>query len=215
MSSPIYPENELGHIEAAHRQHADLLAKNSGNSPIDPGDIVAHDDANPGCVKRAETFTIKDSGERRKTDSGAQRDRAEGKGRYDLLPFFALRRLAVHYEGGAKKYDPNNWLKGMPMSWFADSAMRHLCKALAGAKDEDHWTAAAWNILAVIEYQERIFEDIMDPKWDDLTMLPKQLTPIEMMDDGPPCPDIYKALQAWRNTAGGNLGRPPEQEYNG
>lgn len=195
-----------------------LSAKNSGDERIEKGNLVAHDEKNPGCVQKAPEFEIKDSGERRKTDSGAQRDRAEGKGRYDLLPFFALRRVAVHYEGGAKKYDPNNWLKGMPMSWFADSAMRHLCKALAGMKDEDHWTAAAWNILAVIEYQERIFEGILDPKWDDLAMLPKHLTPIKILENVPTLPSIrdllddclIKVAQSFRVPI-----QPGGQEYNG
>ena len=38
----------------------------------------------------------------------------------------AMRRLAQHYQNGAKKYAKNNWRKGQPISRYYDSAMRHL-----------------------------------------------------------------------------------------
>lgn len=111
---------------------------------------------------------VKDSGERQSFDSGAVRDTQTGKGRYDLLPTRAIRRLARHYENGAVKYGDNNYLLGMPMSRFTDSALRHLFKAIEGHKDEDHFIAAIWNLLAIVEYQERIQEGKLDKKWDDL-----------------------------------------------
>lgn len=116
----------------------------------------------------AEFNEVKDSGERQDFGTGAVRDTQNGKGRYDLLPTRAIRRLAKHYENGAKKYGSENYLLGMPMRRFADSAMRHLFKALEGHIDEDHWTAAAWNILAIIEYQERIEEGMLSKEFDDL-----------------------------------------------
>jgi len=111
---------------------------------------------------------IKDSGTRRQFEDGAVRDMSVGKGRYDLLPTRAIRRLAQHYEAGCQKYGNKNWLKGIPLSSFTDSALRHLFKAIEGQTDEDHWIAAAWNIMAIVEYRERIKEGIMDKKWDDL-----------------------------------------------
>jgi hypothetical protein len=114
---------------------------------------------------------VKDSGIRQSFDSGAVRDIQSGKGRYDLLPTRAIRRLAKHYENGARKYGDNNYLLGMPMKRFADSAIRHLFKAVEGHKDEDHWVAAIWNLMAIVEYQERIEEGLMDKKWDDLEKL--------------------------------------------
>lgn len=113
-------------------------------------------------------FVIKDSGERQAFQTGAVRDKREGKGRYDLLPTRAIRRLAVHYEGGAKKYGDNNWLKGFPLKRMAESATRHLFEALEGKTDEDHWIAAAWNILGIVEYQERIKEGLLPAELDDL-----------------------------------------------
>lgn len=111
---------------------------------------------------------VKDSGKRQEFGTGAVRDVQEGKGRYDLLPTRAIRRLAEHYENGAVKYGDNNWLKGIPLKRMMDSAMRHLFKALEGKEDEDHLTAAAWNILGIIEIQERIEEGILPKELDNL-----------------------------------------------
>jgi len=116
---------------------------------------------------------VKDSGERQEFETGAVRDTQIGKGRYDLLPTRAIRRLAKHYENGARKYGDDNYLKGMPMRRFADSAIRHLFKALEGHTDEDHWIASIWNLMAIVEYQERIEEGILDNKLNDL---PKRKT---------------------------------------
>ena len=111
---------------------------------------------------------VKDSGERQEFSTGARRDIQKGKGRFDLLPPRALRRLAKHYENGAVKYGDNNWLKGMPLSRFLDSAGRHFANVLAGDLDEDHLTAIAWNILGIIELQERIEEGLLPAELNDL-----------------------------------------------
>ena len=144
---------------------------------------------------------IKDSGARRRFDTGAVRDICEGKGRCDLLPLdvialyfgndksekdvgnvfnalqsfqntgeytylltalFAFPRLsfgdactmflevAKHFEAGAKKYDENNWKKGIPVHCYIDSAVRHYLKFLRGDKDEPHDRAFVWNIMCCI-----------------------------------------------------------------
>ena len=110
---------------------------------------------------------IKDSGDRTQFATGAVRDMHEGKGRYDLIPYEAIRRLAVHCEKGAKKYGERNCEKGIPVSSLVDSAMRHLAKYNEGIQDEDHLTAAFWNI-AFIMYMESNFKDskeIMNLPW--------------------------------------------------
>jgi hypothetical protein len=50
-------------------------------------------------------YIIKDSGERRDFGTGAVRDMASGKGRFDLVPWAVIRALAIHYEKGCLKYD--------------------------------------------------------------------------------------------------------------
>jgi hypothetical protein len=108
---------------------------------------------------------LKDSGERSTYSSGAQRDNSSGKGRFDLIPFQALMRLARHYEAGAKKYSDRNWEKGMNISRYADAAMRHLVKYIAGFNDEDHLAAVAWNVFSIMHHENKLpdFQDL--PEW--------------------------------------------------
>lgn len=73
----------------------------------------------------------------------------------------AIRRLAQHYEGGAKKYGDRNWELGQPVGRYLDSALRHLFAVLEGKDDEDHLAAAAWNVLGAIEMEERIEEGLL------------------------------------------------------
>jgi len=107
-------------------------------------------------------FITKDSGERARFETGAQRDNAAGKGRYDLLPVNAIRRIAQLYERGAVKYDARNWEKGIPVWRMYDSALRHLFQALGGERDEDHLAAAVFNVLGIMEYEERILRGMLE-----------------------------------------------------
>lgn len=147
---------------------------------------------------------IKDSGNRRKFESGAVRDIQEGKGRCDLMPLdviakilgdsiialindftqsddvlllyqvihhfmdqvypnkaTALLELSIHFEEGAKKYGDNNWQKGIPISCYIDSAVRHYLKYCRGDNDERHDRAFMWNIVCCIwETSKRHMEEI-------------------------------------------------------
>jgi hypothetical protein len=85
--------------------------------------------------------------------------------------------LARVYENGARKYNDHNWRKGQPCSRYLDSALRHLCKAASGWKDEDHFAQAMWNIAGIIETQKMIelgkankdLDDLVDfvPEWEE------------------------------------------------
>lgn len=70
---------------------------------------------------------------------------AIGKSQADLML-----EVAVHFEQGAKKYGENNWRKGLPVSCYIDSAVRHYLKFLRGDTDERHDRAFVWNILCCI-----------------------------------------------------------------
>jgi hypothetical protein len=113
-------------------------------------------------------FETKDSGQREDFSTGSRRDTRTGKGRYDLLPPAALRRLAQVYERGAAKYGDRNWELGQPLSRFLDSALRHTFQVLEGRTDEDHAGQAAWNLLAFIEIQHRINEGLLPKELNDL-----------------------------------------------
>jgi hypothetical protein len=86
-----------------------------------------------------------------KFSTGAVRDQQKGKGRFDLIPFSALERLAVHYENGSARYGDSNWKKGIPLRTYLNSAARHLWKLMEGWEDEDHAAAGIWNLACFIE----------------------------------------------------------------
>jgi len=111
---------------------------------------------------------VKDSGERQNFDTGSVRDTNTGKGRFDLVAPYAMLRLAQHYENGSSKYGDRNWELGQPLSRYLDSAIRHLTKVTMGLEDEDHLSAAAWNIMAITETQMRIKLGLLPEKLDDL-----------------------------------------------
>ena len=98
---------------------------------------------------------IKDSGNRTEFETGAVRDMHAGKGDMVSLPASAILRLSQHYERGALKYGRFNYQKGIPVSSFIDSGLRHLFKYLDGWDDEDHLSAAAFNILGAMEMESR------------------------------------------------------------
>jgi hypothetical protein len=104
---------------------------------------------------------ILDSGERTQFESGAVRDMHEGKGDMVSIPWEAILRLSKHYENGAKKYNRWNYRKGIPLSSYLDSAMRHLAKYMSGCDDEDHLAAAAFNVLGAM-LAEQSTPDMVD-----------------------------------------------------
>jgi len=111
---------------------------------------------------------LKDSGTRRDFGTGSVRDAAVGKGRFDLLPWATIHQLAKHFEKGCNKYGERNWEKGQPLSVYWDSACRHWAKVITGWTDEDHATAALWNVICFIETKRRIDSGLLPKELDDL-----------------------------------------------
>lgn len=108
---------------------------------------------------------IKDSGHREAMgDTGFVRDTHQGKGRMDLLPWYAIIELSQHCEEGALKYGERNIDKGAPLHSLLDSAARHLAKVMAGETDEDHLRAAAWNIMWALQ-QRTTHPECNDMPW--------------------------------------------------
>lgn len=120
---------------------------------------------NTMCIRRYEI--LEDSGDRIDYGTGAVRDVETGKGRFDLIPYDPLRRLAIHYENGANKYQERNWEKGIPVSRCFSSAIRHLFRWLAGSRSEDHLAAAAWNIFAIMHFEQHMPEMLDVPGGED------------------------------------------------
>lgn len=113
------------------------------------------------------TPVTKDSGQREQFDTGAHRDMRRGKGRYDLLSPFMVKRLAQLMERGAEKYDVRNWEQGFPFGRCLDSALRHVFQYLAGERDEDHLAGAVFNIAAVMHFEEMVGRGVMPVGLDD------------------------------------------------
>lgn len=62
-----------------------------------------------------------------------------------------LLELSKYYEQGAlSKYGERNWEKGLPISTYIDSGVRHYFKFKAGQTDERHDLAFLWNILGAL-----------------------------------------------------------------
>ena len=111
---------------------------------------------------------VQDSGKREEFPTGSVRDTRVGKGRFDLISPIALKRLAQHYENGAVKYGERNWEKGQKLSRYLDSAMRHLNDFSGGCRKEDHLSAVAWNVFALIHTEEMASKGKLPKELDDL-----------------------------------------------
>lgn len=61
-----------------------------------------------------------------------------------------LLETSKHFEEGARKYGENNWQKGLPVSCYIDSAIRHYLKYRRGDTDEPHDRAFVWNLMCCI-----------------------------------------------------------------
>lgn len=118
-------------------------------------------------------YTVKDSGEHREFPTGAKRDKKSGKGRFDLLPPATIHALAVHFQKGAEKYEGRNWEKGIAVSEYIDSGLRHTFQFLDGKNDENHLIAAIWNLVCTYETILRIQSEILP---ESLYDLPNKIT---------------------------------------
>jgi len=61
-----------------------------------------------------------------------------------------LMELSIHFSEGAKKYERDNWRKGIPASSFTSSGVRHYLKWKAGFDDERHDRAVCWNWFCLL-----------------------------------------------------------------
>ena len=69
-------------------------------------------------------------------------------------PYYGIENMLLesskHFADGAKKYSEDNWKKGIPVSRYIDSAVRHYIKWSRNDKDESHDRAFIWNLLCAI-----------------------------------------------------------------
>ena len=118
----------------------------------------------------------------KKFETGAVRQDSTGKGRFDLVPYYPILRVARHYEAGAIKYAARNCEAGMPLSRLIYSAIRHLGTFTDYNRDEDHLAAATWNLFGYM-WTEREIRDgrlpktLRDVPWPDSVPFKRQVEP--------------------------------------
>ena len=83
--------------------------------------------------------------------------------RYDLISPVAMKRLAVTYCEGAKRYGDRNWEKGLPVSNLVNHALAHIFAYLGGNTAEDDLIHAAWNLMAAAHMEETMPEMVDIP----------------------------------------------------
>jgi len=109
----------------------------------------------------------------------------EGKVRHDLIPAWALERIAEVYTYGAQKYDDDNWLKGMKWWKIQGPLERHYNKWKRGrVKDDEsncyHLAMVAWNAIALMVYEEfKLGEDTRPPVVMDMLSPDKKKKMVE------------------------------------
>ena len=127
---------------------------------------------------------------------------SEGKVRHDLIPPWPLEELAKTYTYGTKKYDDDNWRKGL--AWKKNvigPLLRHLWKWIRGEKiDQEsncsHLSMVVWQCFCLMEY-ERNKLGVDDRNPYDLSLMESE--------------ERQRRIDKWVNLAAiGN-----EKEYNG
>jgi dATP/dGTP diphosphohydrolase len=82
----------------------------------------------------------------------------EGKVRWSLVPVEVLTALANHFTVGAKKYEDDNWRRGLKYSDTYDCAKRHLEAWFLGESHDaetgtHHLISCMWNIVALAYFE--------------------------------------------------------------
>ena len=134
----------------------------------EPIDDDADEIIGVAAIEAEPSSVLPDSGARTEFDTGAVRDAMSGKGMPSLVPPAAIRSLSRRFKDGATKYGRDNWLKGIPLSRYADAIIRHTLAAAEGQTDEDHLGAVLWNAAAWIETERRIQCQLLPDSLDDL-----------------------------------------------
>jgi hypothetical protein len=105
--------------------------------------------------------------------TGAVRNKQEGRGRYDLIPFEAIDALAKRLEMGAAIYGDKNWEKGIPLSRFLSSMRRHAAQVNYDFS-EDHLGAVLFNAAGFVTVAARIKAGLLPRELDDVGYLERQ-----------------------------------------
>lgn len=150
----------------------------------------------------------------------------------------ALGEMAKVTEFGAKKYEPNNWLKGIDPRLLYDAMFRHAFKSADGEELDpehgfDHLAAVAWNALTLLEYKKRGIHpdgihvsDVVDadPNGNNIVQVDSeewanlqrqfQVQDISENDNDEPNENLMTLMKDWDATLGDGLEGCESGEWN-
>lgn len=97
-----------------------------------------------------------------KFNTGAIRDSQEGKEDYiETIPWASMKRFAKYMTSKKAKYGAGNFKKGIPISSYEQSLLRHIQKYIENKYEggtvevnEDHLSAIVFNVFGIM-YEER------------------------------------------------------------
>jgi len=76
----------------------------------------------------------------------------------EYMPDYPKERFQALMARGARKYGEHNWMLGIPLDRYFNSAMRHLLQWRFGDKSEGHLEAVMFNVMAAMETEKNIAE---------------------------------------------------------
>lgn len=105
-------------------------------------------------------------------DTGAIRDSQEGKEDYiETIAWAAMKRYAQYMTEKKKKYGTGNFKKGIPISNYEQSLLRHIQKYLENKYEggtieatEDHLSAMVFNIFGIMYEERKTWKIETEPK---------------------------------------------------
>ncbi|MFA5759778.1 MAG: dATP/dGTP diphosphohydrolase domain-containing protein, partial [Clostridia bacterium] len=103
--------------------------------------------------------------------NGAMREKKKNKGRFDLISPIMLYRLSCVLEESVEKFknEPGgarNWERGLPLSNWIDSLIRHIVQFGEGMNDEDHLGHALFNLMGLVHTHEMIVREKLPKELD-------------------------------------------------
>lgn len=108
-----------------------------------------------------------------------QKNSSAGRGRFDLLPWEVIDKIAKYFEKDALEFGERSWEKTGKVSEFMDAAFQHMTAYMRGKNDEDHLAKAIYNLLMAADTEKKRTQcqDIPTrPKVDTATFMEKNKT---------------------------------------
>jgi hypothetical protein len=154
---PVYTYLHQRHVEAPVRAPHEFSSRARHDGEASRGE----EETGPHVADPSPTPDILDCGPKvlfTDPETGGQKE--ESQSRFDLIPPDALTALARVYGMGAKKYSPNNYLRGYPWHLSIAALERHVQKFKAGEdidpeSDLPHLAHAAWQAFTLLVFYLR------------------------------------------------------------